>query len=442
MLGPATELVYETPRRFSGRSCRRRRIAVHRHRQRRARVPASTRKARARRSSTPPSSRRTRSRPRPTAACTSAARPTARSTRSIATGTATTFFDPEREVHLGAGDRCQGQPVRRHRREGHRLPIAPDGKGTRFYQAKATHATALAFDRAGNLLVGTESPGRVLRVDRRGQGLRAARLAVSGDPRAAVRRQGHAVRRGGERPRRSGARAAPRPTIARRTAVGRRRARRWRRSRPRSRRCGRRRVRRRSSSDDVAREDRRAAKGAVYRIAPDGLWDQLWESREDSPYDLVFDAEGRSDRRHRQQGQDLPAGRRPAAADAARRRRRAAGDGAFTRTRAAACTSRRRIPASCSASLATRAARGTYESEPRDAQMVADVGRDQLARHDAVRQPHRDLHAVGQHRDAGRHLEPVVVGVHRSRRARRSPAPRRVIFSGAPCSTARTRARC
>ena len=26
------------------------------------------------------------------------------------------------------------------------------------------HATALAFDKAGNLLVGTESPGRVLRI--------------------------------------------------------------------------------------------------------------------------------------------------------------------------------------------------------------------------------------------------------------------------------------
>ena len=43
--------------------------------------------------------------------------------------------------------------------------IAPDGKGTPFYETKATHATALAFDTAGNLLVGTGSPGRVLRID-------------------------------------------------------------------------------------------------------------------------------------------------------------------------------------------------------------------------------------------------------------------------------------
>jgi hypothetical protein len=30
----------------------------------------------------------------------------------------------------------------------------------------------------------------------------------------------------------------------------------------------------------------------VYRITPDGVWDQLWESRDDSPYDLTFDPTG------------------------------------------------------------------------------------------------------------------------------------------------------
>ena len=43
--------------------------------------------------------------------------------------------------------------------------IAPDGTGTKFYETKATHAMALAVDKAGNLLVGTGSPGRVLRID-------------------------------------------------------------------------------------------------------------------------------------------------------------------------------------------------------------------------------------------------------------------------------------
>jgi hypothetical protein len=46
-------------------------------------------------------------------------------------------------------------------------------------------------------------------------------------------------------------------------------------------------------SSGAPREDPRQPKGAVYRIAPDGLWDQLWESREDAPYDLAFEASGR-----------------------------------------------------------------------------------------------------------------------------------------------------
>src|SRR5262249_24521030 len=39
-------------------------------------------------------------------------------------------------------------------------------------------------------------------------------------------------------------------------------------------------------------EDRRAPKGAVYRIAPDGVWDEIWESKDDSPYDITFDPSG------------------------------------------------------------------------------------------------------------------------------------------------------
>src|SRR5262249_42552083 len=41
-----------------------------------------------------------------------------------------------------------------------------------------------------------------------------------------------------------------------------------------------------------ARETRGSTKGAVYRINADGVWDQLWESRDDSPYDIAFDADG------------------------------------------------------------------------------------------------------------------------------------------------------
>src|SRR5207244_57638 len=39
-----------------------------------------------------------------------------------------------------------------------------------FYDTKATHATTLTFDKAGNLIVGTGMPGRVLRIDAEGKG--------------------------------------------------------------------------------------------------------------------------------------------------------------------------------------------------------------------------------------------------------------------------------
>ncbi len=36
----------------------------------------------------------------------------------------------------------------------------------------------------------------------------------------------------------------------------------------------------------------RGTKGAVYRIQPDGLWDTVWESNDDTPYDVAFEAGG------------------------------------------------------------------------------------------------------------------------------------------------------
>src|SRR4029078_1132149 len=45
----------------------------------------------------------------------------------------------------------------------------PDGKGAPFYQTKATHVITLAFQPDGQLLAGTESPGRLFRIDRAGK---------------------------------------------------------------------------------------------------------------------------------------------------------------------------------------------------------------------------------------------------------------------------------
>ena len=46
------------------------------------------------------------------------------------------------------------------------------------------------------------------------------------------------------------------------------------------------------ASPSGARAESRGPTGAVYRVLPDGLWDQLWESRDDAPYDIAFEADG------------------------------------------------------------------------------------------------------------------------------------------------------
>jgi hypothetical protein len=86
------------------------------------------------------------------------------------TGNATTFFDPsEKYIWAMVADR-RGNVYAATGEGGVIYRITADGKSSRFYVTKATHATALALDRDDNLLVGTESPGRVLRIDAAGRG--------------------------------------------------------------------------------------------------------------------------------------------------------------------------------------------------------------------------------------------------------------------------------
>ena len=47
--------------------------------------------------------------------------------------------------------------------------ITPDGKGTRFYKTSATNVVSLAVTKSGELIAGTESPGRVFRIDAAGK---------------------------------------------------------------------------------------------------------------------------------------------------------------------------------------------------------------------------------------------------------------------------------
>jgi sugar lactone lactonase YvrE len=287
-------------------------------------------------------------------------------------GTATTFFEPGEKYIWALATDAKGTLYAATGEKGVIYRITPDGKGARFYQAKATHATSLALDGAGNLLVGTESPGRVLRVDPEGKGfvlldspfqeIRALRFdgkgllyvaAVSGAG-GGSQPPPRADDRGSDRPADSS--SAPVPSVsAEVTAIsivdvssG-------------------------MSTPSAPREDRRLPRGAIYRIAPDGLWDQLWESREDSPYDLTFDAEGRvivatgnRGKLYRLEGNPVQPTlvTRASAQQITAFHRDARGQLYFATAN----------PGKLFRLVSDRATRGTYESEPRDAQMVATWG--------------------------------------------------------------------
>jgi sugar lactone lactonase YvrE len=286
-------------------------------------------------------------------------------------GVATTFFEPGEKYIWALAVDPKGNLFAATGEKGVIYRIGPDGKGARFYQAKATHATSLAFDRAGNLLVGTESPGRVLRVDPQGrafvlldspfQEVRALRFddkgmlyvaAVSGraSPGGAPRVDDRPADRPAGEP--SGAPVASVSTEITSVAVVDVST---------------------SSATSSSRADRGSPRGAIYRISPDGLWDQLWESREDVPYDLVFDAEGRlgvatgnKGKIYRLEGDPL----QPTLLAGAGAQQVTA----FYKDPKGRLYFATANPGKLFRLAASRASQGTYESEPRDAQTVATWG--------------------------------------------------------------------
>lgn len=289
-------------------------------------------------------------------------------------GVSTEFFDPEDKYIWSLAVDAKGYVYAGTGDKGIVVKISPDGKGVPFYRTKATHATALAFDRSGNLIVGTESPGKVMRVDADGKGfvlldspfqeIHTLRFdekgvlyvaAISGRP-AAPAPPGDD--RGLDRPdpSRPGSGAGGVPSVsAEITSIsivdvsgG-------------------------SGGQGSTREDRRTPKGAVYRIASDGAWDQLWESREDSPYDLTFDqggalviGTGNKGKIYRLEGNPL----RPTLLARASAQQ-VTGFYKDARGRFYYATAN---PGKVFRLASERATRGTYESEARDARTMASWG--------------------------------------------------------------------
>ena len=212
-------------------------------------------------------------------------------------GTAEVVFDPE-EPYIWAVARraatqttdedvlfvATGDPGRIYR-------VDAEGNATLFYDTKATHTLTLAFDGDGNLLAGTGAPGQVVRISPEGQGfvvlnspfdeVRSLRRGADGSFYAVAVSQGAGVQASSP----AASRGAPTATtvstsatvtvsVSASTAA------------PAA-----------PASTSSSATSSGSTSGAVYRIRRDGVWDTVWESSVDAPYDVtvgVSDGMGRT----------------------------------------------------------------------------------------------------------------------------------------------------
>ncbi len=204
-----------------------------------------------------------------------------------AAGQATPFFDPDDKyiwslivdrdgnVFAGTGDK------------GTVYKITPDGKAAKFFASKTAHAVSLAFDQNRQLLVGTGAPGRVFRVDGSGKGFLLLDTtyqeihAIRVDPKGVLYAAAQSARaQGGDSLPETAAMPPPvTPSIPNVSTeitsitvvdVG---------ASP-------------SGQARPAAERRPSMNGAVYRVQPDGLWDELWTAKDDAPYDIAVEPDG------------------------------------------------------------------------------------------------------------------------------------------------------
>ena len=229
--------------------------------------------------------------------------------------------------------------------------------------------------RSGNLLVGTESPGKVIRVDADGKGFVLLDTPYPGNPRASLRRQGPALRGGDERPSRR--RAAPSSPGLDRTVASE---------------TGRALVPSVSVSTEITSiaivdGDRHSTtvecqlariggrrKARSTASCPDGLWDLVWDSREDVPYDVTFDrtgapiiATGNKGKLYRLEGEPL----RPTLLTRASAQQVT---GVLQRPARPGLFRDRQSRESCSGCRPNTHHAARIESEPSDAQMLATWG--------------------------------------------------------------------
>ena len=213
--------------------------------------------------------------------------PDGRIYRVDANGQATTFFDPEDKYIWSLAVDGDGNVFAGTGDKGTVYKITADGTGRKFFASKTSHAVSLAFDQNRQLLVGTGAPGRVFRVDHAGKGflildttyqeIRAIRVDPKGVIYAAA--QSGRAQGGDSLPE---ATVGPPPVtqsipnvsteITSISVVD---------------------VGSASQSPSTSSAGRRSSMtGAVYRVQPDGLWDELWSAKDDAPYDVSIEPDG------------------------------------------------------------------------------------------------------------------------------------------------------
>jgi hypothetical protein len=204
-----------------------------------------------------------------------------------ADGTSKTFFDPDDKYIWSLATDRAGNLFAATGDKGVIYRITPDGKGSPFYRTSTTNVVTLAFAGNGDLLAGTESPGRVFRIDSAGKAfvlldspyreIHALRVATDGTIYAAAVNGG-----GGGAPAASEVPAseAPRPPVptvsAEITGVSPIEG-------P---------ISGSTTTSPGSGSPKRAGRGAIYRIRPDGLWDLFWDAGEDSPFDMLIEPGG------------------------------------------------------------------------------------------------------------------------------------------------------
>ena len=284
-------------------------------------------------------------------------------------GTAKTFFDPDDKYIWAVALDRSGNVYAATGDKGQIYKITPDGQSTKFYKANVTNVVSLGFASNGDLIAGTESPGRVFRIDQSGKAfvlldspfkeMHAVRIggdgtiyaaAFSGTP-GGEDRAAPSVPTSSEPPR------APVPSVSAEitsiTVVDAGSS--------------------MSSPPSTSGSRSRNAKGAIYRVRADGLWDTVWEAMDDWPFDLLVDSDssilvgtGKEGKIFRLSGD--PARATLLARASARQVTSLVRDQSG---RVIAATSN---PGKVFALASTRAAAGSYESDVRDAGTVATWG--------------------------------------------------------------------